>query len=223
MLKFEAIYGEDKNKDRPLDICAILDTRRIQMLGSKGQVREEAALDPLKKEDPTKVLPVLLGAGLGYALGWLKSHFQGPFAVVEKETELQALTKSLKDLNKDSEQDICCLTDPDCTKVLNNLTRWQAKHQGKKLFPIVLPFYQRIDQGYYGELRKNLEASASFDFWSKAVQPRFVTNEPRVLLLTSKYFLMGEVVAACQKMNLAHKLITIQDDIGHDIFVRQVL
>ena len=221
MLTFEALYAEGQECTRPTDIIALMGSRRIPMLGAGGQTREEAALQPLETEDVKNLLPVFLGAGLGYALAKFVANFGGPLAVVEKETELQSLSQSLEQIPKT--QDVFLLTDDDPKKILNQLTRWQGQHGGKRLFPIVLPFYQRIDPSYYGELRRQLEASAKFDFWSRAVQPRFVTDTPRVLLLTSKYFLMGEVIGACQKINLPHRLVTIEDEIGHDIFVKQVL
>lgn len=65
------------------------------------------------------------------------------------------------------------------------------RHGGKRLLPVALPFYLRLDRAYYGELRDKLVASARFDFWGRVVHPRFRSAKPRVLLLTSKYFLMA--------------------------------
>ena len=225
MLTFEAVYdhGPTLNDAGITDIIALMGQRRIPMLGAGGPAREEAALKPLLDQDTSNLLPVFLGAGLGYALKKICQIFAGPMAIVEKESDLQSLTKSLYQIPPSNQKDLLLLTDPDSRQILNQLTRWQGRLGGKRLFPIILPFYQRIDPSYYGELRRQLEASARFDFWSKAVQPRFINPNPRVLLLTSKYFLMGEVIGACQKMNLAHRLVTIEDDIGHDIFVKQVL
>ena len=227
MITFEAIYNhntpKENPKENPTDICAVLGSRRIFMLGPGGSTRETNALIPLQKENSTRLLPVLLGAGLGHCLAWLKANFPGPFAVVEKEAALQTLTQSLKQVTDLAADRVLILNAEEPTQVLKQLTQWQAAHNGKRLFPIILPFYQRIAPEYYGELRKQLEISAKFDFWSRAVQPRFVTDKPRILLLTSKYFLMGEVLGACQKMHLPHQLVTIQDEIGHDTFVKQVL
>lgn len=56
------------------------------------------------------------------------------------------------------------------------------------------------------------------------MHPRFRSAKPRVLLLTSKYFLMGELEGACRKLGIEHKLITLQSDsLAHTDFVQQLL
>ena len=107
---------------------------------------------------------------------------------------------------------------------LTILTHWQTAHGGRPLLPLPLPFYQRLDRPYYGWLREQLAASADFDFWGRAVRPRFREATPRLLLLTSKYFLMGEVQRACEQLNLPYKLVLIgEGEVAQGDFVRQLL
>ncbi len=108
-------------------------------------------------------------------------------------------------------------------KALDILTHWQDAHGNLPLKPIALPFYLRLDSKFYGAVRDSLAASASFDFWGKAVQPRFQDKTPRVLLLTSKYFLMGEVAGACARLGIPHKLVLVGDTQGGQDFVRNFL
>ena len=104
------------------------------------------------------------------------------------------------------------------------MTHWQNSNDGLPMLPIVLPFYQRLDREYYGALRQNLEASAKFDFWGRARAPRFTTAPPRVLLLTSKYFLMGELERACQKLSLPYNLVIVGDgEVGREDFTSEFL
>ena len=42
---------------------------------------------------------------------------------------------------------------------LTELTHWQTRHGGKRLLPLPLPFYLRLDRAYYGELRDKLAAA----------------------------------------------------------------
>ena len=218
MSVFEAIQAEDGTL---LDI-QVHGAKSFLALGRGGAERELNALAVLTNQE--NCLPVFLGAGLGHALRAFIHNHDGPFAVVEKEHDLQTQTRSLIHLPEDVRKRMLFLDDPDPQNVLVALTRWQSSHQGQRLLPIVLPFYQRLDSTYYGFLRKELEASARFDFWSRAVQPRFQQKQTRLLLLTSKYFLMGEVLRACQTMGLEHRLITIGDDsVGQEEFVQKIL
>jgi len=119
---------------------------------------------------------------------------------------------------------VTLVTAAQTAEALAELTHWQMRHGGMRLLPLALPFYLRLDRDYYGSLQKELAASARFDFWSKASGPRFVNDNPRVLLLTSKYFLMGEIEGACRKLGIEHKLVVIRDDaVARTDFVQQLL
>ncbi|MBR4741580.1 MAG: glycosyltransferase, partial [Desulfovibrio sp.] len=134
--------------------------------------------------------------------------------------ELQNLTKTLENLPKQA----LVVTKANKEDVLNCLTLWQNDNSYKRLYPIVLPFYQRLDPDFYGHLRKSITASFQFDFWKRAVHPIFQQATPKVLLLTSKYFLMGEIIGACNKLGLDYKLVTVpKESMGSSDFVRQML
>lgn len=214
---FEAIISDAKTVS---DIVAHISSRTLFMLGPGGAEREQAAVSDLPKD----VLPVLLGAGLGHALAKLLEMSEGPIAVVEKEQEIQEITKVIKQLPVSQKSRILYISDANLGSTVNLLTQWQLEHNGKRLYPIALPFYLRLDRTYYNSLREKLLASANFDFWSRAVTPRFQNNKPRVLLLTSKYFLMGEIVRACATLGLDYKLIQLKDDeVAQEEFVEQLL
>ncbi|MBQ7457027.1 MAG: glycosyltransferase [Desulfovibrio sp.] len=218
MVRFEATTTE-----AGLDIAALTGTRRILMLGAGGAQRESHIVDAFVS-NALEGLPVFLGAGMGYALEALCACYHGSFAVVEKETDLSNLTHSLDKIPADRRKDLLLLTATDPNDVLRDLTHWQQANGQKRLIPLIHPFYQRIDPAFYGTLRKTLEASAHFDFWSKVKHPRFRTKKPCVLLLTSKYFLMGELVEACQALDIDAHLVTIDNDtIGQEDFVKSIL
>ena len=213
---------------QPADIIAHLHGRDLAMLGPGGSRRELAPVEKFLAEhaEPAtrNVLPVLLGAGLGHALRLLLDNWKGPVAVVDKEEDIEALTGTLADLPKASRARVLLVDSPDPAAALGELTRWQLAHGGKPLQPLPLTFYQRLDRDYYGSLRESLNASATFDFWRRAVQPRFGGEKPRVLLLTSKYFLMGELEGACRSLGIDYKLVEVGDGaVAQDVFVRQLL
>lgn len=217
--RFEAQYDGD---GRLRDIVAHTDGRDLVMLGPGGPERERnMARSAGRRPD---AMPVLLGAGLGYALRCLLDANDGPVAVVEKEADLQKLTASLENLDPALRQRLLIVREEDPKKALTLLTHWQTAHGGRPLLPLPLPFYQRLDNAYYGWLREQLAASAEFDFWGRAVRPRFREATPRLLLLTSKYFLMGEVQRACEHLRIPYKLVLIgESEVAQGDFVRQLL
>lgn len=205
------------------DIAITLNGRMIHMLGPGGPDREKASLTGfMEKKD--RVLPVFLGAGLGHALKEVLESYDGPIAVVDKEDAIESLSHTLSSLTQKDSDRILIINDPDYQNALKQLTRWQDKNGKKPLFPIPLTFYTRIDRQYYGALRDSISASANFDFWSKAVQPRFQEEKPRLLLLASKYFLIGEIKGACEKLGIPYRLIMVGEKVAEsDDFVKNLL
>ena len=226
-LRVEAVTEDG----RPVDIRVELAGRSLTMLGSGGARRELDALRPLLAgaASATKTvsldgLPVLLGCGMGHALRALLERTSGPVAVVEKETAIQQATGVLAALDPAERErvSVVCATDPQ--EALRALSRWQAAHQGTRFLPVALPFYQRLDRAYYGYLREQLAASEHFDFWGRARQPRFRGKTPRVLLLASKYFLIGEIIGACKALGIAYELLQIEDEtLARADFVQKLL
>ncbi|MDR1776780.1 MAG: glycosyltransferase [Desulfovibrio sp.] len=208
---------------RLVDVRVRKDGRSFAMLGDGGPEREEAVIRALAPHTLEGGLPVLLGAGFGYALRLLLANHDGPVAVADKEAALRDLTGAPA-LSEDTRGRVSLIDAPDEESAILALTRWQNDNGGKRLVPLALPFYMRLDRAYYGALRERLAASADFDFWGRAVRPRFTGDKPRVLLLTSKYFLMGELERACRKLELDCRLIIIKDEaIAQADFARQLL
>ncbi len=214
---------------RLVDISLHRNGRDVRMLGPGGAARELAVLAPLEAAPDAAhragtalpTLPVLLGSGLGHALSaLLKRCPDMPVAVVDKEADILRLTRLPERLR---DPRITWITAPDATEALTELTRWQVAHGGKAFLPLVHPFYLRLDS-WYKEMRSALHASARANFWDKAVAPRFAGKEPRILLITSKYFLVGELVAACKRLGYPHRLLTLEDEpIAGPEFVENLL
>ena len=224
---FRAIFldGENITPDTaPVDLEAVSSARSFAMLSPGGPERETAVVQALPDEQLRDALPVLLGCGMGHALKLLLERCAGPVAVVEKEIEIQKLSGTIAALLPQDRQRVQLVSASDVDEALRQLTHWQAQHNDMRLLPLPLPFYLRLDRAYYGRLQKELAASAQFDFWNRATGPRFVDALPRVLLLTSKYFLMGEVEGACRRLGLEYKLVHIKNDtLACTDFVQQLL
>ncbi|WMW65834.1 DUF3880 domain-containing protein [Nitratidesulfovibrio liaohensis] len=231
------------------DIEVTVDGRTMAMLGPGGPARELALLAPYEKlradaasrADPSDatgpagvpvppvppVLPVLLGAGSGAALARLLELHPGPVAVVDRSTEILAATRLRERHARDTAAGrILWVTDDDADAALRTLTRWQYEHGGLQLLPLPHPFYLRLDRAHYARLRDVLSASARYNFWERAAYPKFADPAalPRMLLITSQYFLMGEIVTACQRLGVPYHLLTLDDDeVGRGEFVEKLL
>lgn len=208
-----------------LDIVVKLQDRSISMLGFGGKLREEKIashfLTTLQKaETNSKVLPVLLGSGAGYALREILKNTSSPIAVIDKEC---FLTKTQLKENIIGQR-VYWICSSNIEEVCSALTHWQIQHGRFPLFPLVHPFYLRIDKLWYQQVKEYVAASTKFDFWSRAIQPRFSTKEPRLLLITTRYFLLGVIEEACKRLGINHQIITIQNkETGCIEFVEQLL
>lgn len=225
MRKFEAIFSPDGEL---ADICTMVDGRRICMLEPAGKERELTILHPHPFSKLSNQLPVLLGSGLGHALDALIKGLEQTngkdfkLAIVDAEEDILNIT-SLQERYK-AYKNIKWLCNVEADTVLNDLTKWQEEHQNLPFCPIVNSFYLRINRQYYAPLKDALAASARFDFWAKAAYPKFKQVEPRILLITSKYFLIGELVAACERMGIAYHLLQLpEEEVDLQEFMQQLL
>lgn len=193
--------------------------RSWHLLGRSGA---ETELRAARDFDPAAgVLPVLLGSGLGHAMRLLADSGV-PLAVVDKEKPVLALTGCREQAAGDER--ITFIDAPDAASALKQLTRWQMENGGKPLQPIPLPVYLRIDPDYYGALRESLAASRSYDFWARTRYEKFKSWPPRVLHLTSDYFLLGELVRASERLGTPHFFLNIgAKKTGRQEFVEQLL
>ena len=208
----------------PCDILVHNEGRQFYMLRPGGPDRETALISAQADALGRPCLPVRRGCGLGHALRLLLQSTAGPIAVVEKERSLQEHTRVLASLDPERRKRLLLVCEEDSAKALSRLTRWQMENGGLPLLPLALPFYLRLDRTYYGGLLKDLQASTTFDFWGRAVGPRFIRSQPRLLLLTSKYFLMGEVEGACKKLEIPYKMVLVGEGaVGCSDFVSRLL
>ena len=220
MCEFEAI--RDLSGELA-DVRAHVNGRVLAMLGPGGPDRELAPLRSISHDKLQNSLPVLLGSGMGWALNEVLKIFAGPVAIVDREAAVLAMTRPLDSVAPEQASRVMLLSDGDSQKTLDRLRQWQMENGSKPLLPIALPFYLRLDRDYYGKIRDQLTASPE-SFWSQAIFPRFRNKSPRILLITSKYFLMGELVRACQELGLDFRLLTLPDEeVGRSDFVRELL
>ena len=219
---YEAFAVMDQGKLRDINIRR--NGRDTPLLGPAGAKREsdvaEAFLASQPQNEPR--LTVLLGSGLGHALKALLAATSGPIAIIDKETSICSLTRLQEAFAKETR--LTWITHPHPQDAIREATELQEALGNLPLAVCTLPQYQRLDHDYYQEIKTVLEAGARFDFWGKIHYPKFKEAAPRILLITSRYFLMGEVVDACKNLNLPHYLLHIEnDEMGQAEFVENLL
>ena len=129
-------------------ICVDIEIKRenalpFQMLGNGGKNRELAILP--KDFDQTKHLAVFLGYGMGIAFAEFRRRYPAaPLAIVDKEQDI------LEALNFSCPEGVLLISEHDKKEAITKLTKWQEKNQKKALYPVINPFYQRLDREYYG-------------------------------------------------------------------------
>jgi len=211
----ELVHSDDGSVD-----VRVLRDGRVQHLGGRRGAENE--LRRVADIAPGGVLPVFLGAGLGVGLADVLARGAGPVAVVDGETSIGALTGVPQKWRDDPRVFWIDHTDP--AVALDQLTRWQIRHGGLPFAPVRDPFYVRLRPGLYRDLADRLEISRKVDFWSQARYPKFRSSVPRVLLLTSSYFLMGELEAAFARLGYATSLVQLpSQEVGSQEFVESIL
>ncbi|WP_084604961.1 CgeB family protein [Desulfonatronum thioautotrophicum] len=209
------------NAAQPDDVLIALDSgRRWRLWGRDGRQRETDLADK-SLAGSSRGLPVLLGSGLGIALQKLLEGTSGPVAVVDRESPIQSITRS-RELAEDPRVFWVDAADPEAA--LDALTRWQMDHDGLPLRPLLMPLYARLDPEFYKVVLAHLEASSRFDLWSRTAYVKCRNWPPRVLLLTSQYFLLGEVIGAFQRIGVPHRLLEFTPrETGRTEFVQDLL
>ncbi|WP_027368860.1 CgeB family protein [Desulfocurvibacter africanus] len=202
------------------DILLSVDGKTWRLLGRSGA---ETELRPAREFlASNRGLPVVIGAGMGNALALLLGSGCGPVAVVDCEKAIQDLSGARERFGL--APGVTWIDASSAEQALRELTRWQEANGGAPLMPIVHPVYLRLRPSYYLALRESCRASRSFDFWSRARYPKFTSWPPRLLLLSSRYFLMGEMEAACKRLGVPHRFLDIGDkERGSTEFVEMLL
>lgn len=204
----------DKNGNR--DICIESDGKTKHIWGRYGSRREQE----LAEKHSPQTIPVLIGSGLGEGLGRLLETSETPVIVVDREEAI--IKASGTKARYDDNPRVIWLEAESAQEVVAAIDRTSKKH-GLPVEILRIPFYLRLDPDFYSEVEKllsgNIPEQKPVTSW-----PKFRTEKPRILLMTSQYFLMGEIEAACSRLNIPHRLLNIDSkESDLDSFVNRVI
>lgn len=188
------------------------ESREMRCWGRGGLDRERQLAGSL----PAGALPVLIGSGLGACLELLSRN--GPVAVVDRETPIQAATGVRKRFGGD--RNVLWL-DGDFKDSLDRLLAW-SRLMDKPLHTLRMPLYLRLAPSHYRALADALrdapggagDESSGPPLWAR--YPKFRGVRPRVLLLRRNYFLYAEIQEALDRLQVPNASI----DVGETETVR---
>jgi spore maturation protein CgeB len=214
------------------NITVFRNGRRVTVPGPGGAAREIAFLPPPDdfpgsgREEA--YLPVLIGAGSGVALAEIAARLERAFgtsftlAVADKEDDIMERSRVKERFSRCT--GIVWIGEADADAGIKALTRLQTERDGRPFYPLLNPLYLRLDRDYYTQIHRACAAGARADFWRNARSARFASPETRILLLSSKYFLMGEILSACKRLGVPHSFLQVPEgEFGKNEFVEQFL
>ena len=191
-----------------LDVSVFRGGREYTLLGPAGPQREHAFIPELSADD-VDILPVLIGAGVGYGLSLFLERLDAlpappgktrpPLIVLDTEIDI---LEAAAIRTRFTPERVLIISERDPDTALKLLTKVQAERDYPPLKVAINPFYPRINRAYYDHLRDACLAGEKGLIRQQAQRRRFSGDKPRILLLTSKYFLMGEILAACERLDL---------------------
>lgn len=184
----------------PYDVRIICDGKTKHMWGRFGH-RKETELAAQLEKDHT---PVLIGAGTGVAAKILAKRKDRPLLILDNQPDILEATGLRSELRKFP--NVIWITTSSPLNAARHILELEENF-GQKIQLLKIPFYLRLSDFYIQVetiLQKESEEKPEFPSW-----PKFRSPVPRILLLTSQYFLMGEIVSACQRQGIPHMFINM--------------
>lgn len=166
-------------------------------------------------------VPVFLGAGLGVAVAACRRAGL-PVVVADRDTVVSDATGVRAACAADP--GLLWADDADPAEAVSRIRAFAAaKAPGEPLYPVLHPVQRRLDPAWYAALAALLAPPAAVAAASAASRRRpFPKALPRVLCLTSRFFLLGEVVRACERLGAPCHYLETGDELDKDAFVAMV-
>jgi spore maturation protein CgeB len=200
--------------DRLADVRLRVAGKTWSLAGRSGVAAEEDRARELVRAGG---VPVFLGAGLGVAVRRCREAGL-PVAVVDKETAIGEATGLRRAVAGDP--GLLWIDVPDAAEAAALVREFAARHAPATAALVPHPVYVRLDPAYYGVLARLLAAQPA---QVQALGPaRFEQALPRVLCLTSRLFLLGEVTRACERLGAPCRYLETGDVLDRDAFVALV-
>ena len=179
---------------------------------------EEARRFTSTLEFSSNTILVILGVGMGYHVEQvIKSTHKQPLVFVEKEPcLLKAFFSSIRLKQYCVNREIYFVTGKDWENVVSTISHIQARCNYLP-FSIVhhIPSCRAYNK-FYGKISGKLNAAATLNITAKLRYSKFQTDKLRILIINSKYYLLGEIYNSLIKMNHQVRVVMIEADKGKE-------
>ena len=170
---------------------------------------------------------VVLGVGFFYHIVQLIEtiHDDQIIILIERDSEIfREALKSVDLKNVLCRDNLYIFVGGDPAGAINFIGKVQTGNDFKKVELLThQPSIQTFSE-YYKTILHAFNVAGKFNVYERLRYRKFLHREVRVLLLTTQYFLMGEIISAIRRLDIRYRLITIeQDEIGCQGFIEEII
>ncbi|SMF37538.1 CgeB family protein [Desulfovibrio gilichinskyi] len=189
------------SKDSALhDICISAANKTKHMWGKFGPEKEAR----LASEVTAEKIPLLIGSGLGIAAQILLEQTKRPLLILDCEEPILAVSDLKRKFQ--NHQNVCWINTSSPANAVRHILELKRQYN-LEIQLLTIHFYLRLSP-FYAEVTRLIESGSAIESQTPS-WPKFQSENPRILLLTSQYFLMGEIVAACERQSIPHMFINM--------------
>jgi len=201
---YSATAVSDPDSGRLIDVLLEDAGKRRHLCGRGGESSLEATVQEAMAARET---PVFVGFGLGRGPVEALASGVGQIVVVDRETPILSVTLTASGLAGDSRLTI--VSDPDPDQAAKTALAFLPASFCGRVRVILHPAYVRLNRSYYLDVVNRLRARAVFR--QHIGYPKFSGATPRVLLVQSDYFLVAEIAAALQRLEIPTRYLPLPD------------
>ncbi|RZB34891.1 MAG: hypothetical protein SRB1_00659 [Desulfobacteraceae bacterium Eth-SRB1] len=170
---------------------------------------------------------VVLGTGFFYHISELIKEIPDNRIVILLERDEEIFREALKAVDlRDvlSRDNLYLFVGSEPAGAIKFITGIQMDNSFKKIRFLSHQSSIQTFSGFYREIIDGFSASGKLNIFDRLRYKKFYREDVRVLLLTTQYFLMGEIISAMERLNIKYRLITLgQDEIGCRKFIEEII
>lgn len=177
--------------------------------------------------DDSDSVTVVLGEGFFYHIRELVRNRQSiqPLIIIERDSEIfqEALRAlDLKDIL--SNEMVHIFVGSDHKEAIQFISKIQFHNKRKRLSLLHhKPSIQTFPE-FYRAIDKAFKSANTVNIYERMKYKKFVNDEVKVLLFTSQYFLMGEIVSALQRRGLPYRMLNFaQEEVACGEFMEGII
>ena len=172
-------------------------------------------------------ISVVLGGGFFYHVSELRGRLTHNQALVVVEADYGIFQEAARLLDLQdllSNRNVYLYVGNNVSEAVKFISKVQIDHSLKKVSFAFHPPSLQTFPAFYQPVADAFKTTSKVNVVEQLRYKKFRHEEVRVLLLTTKYFLMGEIMSAMKRLGVGYRLTTIsQDEIGREEFIESMI